>query len=172
MPDDEKRKKSWREIDKGRDRGGTRRPSDREHDNFQKSTKYTQYKTNLDRLFSGGVPLPDELQKKLDPTGESTAKDDARKKLGAIDDAKAFNAAAVEFIAAHGVPDDPRILDRLLAHGDEGVVAQALGRLEELHAAGTLKAPPALGQRLTSLEIETGDRALRERAATLRKKLR
>src|SRR5207237_2972300 len=48
MPDDEKpkRTKSWREIDKMRDRGGPRR-SDREAERFQQSTKYTQYKTNL-----------------------------------------------------------------------------------------------------------------------------
>ena len=67
MPDDEKPKRtqSWREIDKQRDRGGSSRRSEREAERFQTSTKYTQYKTNLERLFSHGVAasaLPDHLR--------------------------------------------------------------------------------------------------------------
>ena len=41
-----------------------------------------------------------------------------------------------------------------------------------MHEAGTLKAPPALVTRLSSVELETGDRSVRDRASTLRKKLR
>jgi hypothetical protein len=176
MPDDEKpkRTKSWREIDKGRDRGGSAqtRKGDREAERFQNSTKYTQYKTNLDRLFSGGVVLPGHLAEKIDPGGEQAAKDEARKKLFAIEDTKAFNAAASEFLKTNELPDDARLLDRLLSHPDENIVDRSLARLEAMHAAGTLRAPPALGQRLASVEIDTGDKAMRDRAAALRKKLR
>ena len=52
------------------------------------------------------------------------------------------------------------------------MVDRALTRLEELHRAGTLKVPPALSQRLASVEIESGVPALRRRAAELRKAIR
>ena len=120
MPDDEKpkRTRSWREIDKQRDRGGSSRRSDRESEKFQSSTKYTQYKTNLERLFSQGVAtsaLPDHVREKLGGGGEEdTERDEARKKLYAIEDPKAFHAAATEFLQKYPLPDDPRVLDRLL----------------------------------------------------------
>src|SRR5882762_6136811 len=103
MPDDEKpkRTRSWREIDKQRDRGGSSRRSDRESERFQSSTKYTQYKTNLERLFSQGVAsgaLPDEVREKLGGGEEDVERDEARKKLYAIEDPKAFHAAATEFL--------------------------------------------------------------------------
>ncbi|MFL5391256.1 MAG: hypothetical protein ACJ79G_00310 [Myxococcales bacterium] len=177
MPDDDdkpKRTKSWREIDKMRDKSGSSRRSDRESERFQTSTKYTQYKTNLDRLFSQGVAssaLPDHLREKLTAPGDA-AKDDERKKLYAIEDPKAFYAAATEYLKSHPLPDDARILDRLLGHPDDDLVEKALTRLEEMHKAGTLKVPPSLSQRLASVEIESGLPAVRRRAADLRKAIR
>jgi hypothetical protein len=174
MPDDEKpkRTRSWSEIDKMRDKGGPRRQGDRERESFERSTGYTKYKANLDRLFSGGVTMPEHLAEKVDPTGELAARDEARKKLFAIEDTKVFNAAATEFLKVHPLPDDPRLLDRLLMHPDEEVVEQSLARLEELHKAGSLKAPPALKQRLSTVEIDSGTPSIRRRAAELRKALR
>jgi hypothetical protein len=173
VTDDEKpkRTKSWREIDKARDGGSSARRSDtRERENFEKSTGYTKYKTNLERLFSGGAPLPEHLR---DKAGEGDqAADDERKKLVAIEDTKVFHLAAKEFLGRHPLPDDPRLLDRLLGHPDEAIIEQALTRLEELHKAGTLKAPPALSQRLASVAIDSGDPALRKRATELRKAIR
>ena len=177
MPDDDdkpKRTKSWREIDKMRDKSGSSRRSDRESERFQSSTKYTQYKTNLDRLFSQGVAssaLPEHLREKLG-VEDDTAKDDERKKLYAIEDPKAFYAAMTDYLKSHELPSDPRILDRLLGHPDEEVIERALTRLEEMHKAGTLKVPPSLSQRLASVEIESGLPALRRRAADLRKAIR
>jgi hypothetical protein len=176
VTDDEKpkRTKSWREIDKMRDRsGGSPRRNDRERERFENSTGYTKYKTNLDRLFSGGgATLPEHLREKTDPTGAIAEKDEERKKLYAIEDSKAFYAAASEFLKKNDLPDDPRILDRLLMHPDEEILEQALGRLEALHRAGTLKVPPALTQRLASVEIDSGDPKIRKRAAELRKAIR
>jgi hypothetical protein len=166
--DKPKRTKSWREIDKARDGGSSaRRGETRERENFEKSTGYTKYKTNLERLFSGGAPLPEHLRERVGEADQ--AADEERKKLVAIEDTKVFHAAAKEFLARHSLPDDPRLLDRLLGHPDEGIVEQALTRLEELHKAGTLKPPPALSQRLASVAIDSGDPAVRKRATELRK---
>jgi hypothetical protein len=165
-----RQKKSWREIDKMRDRGGSSRRDQRERESFERSTGYTKYKTNLERLFSGGAPLPEHLRGKgAEGDGEG---DEERKKLFAIEDPRAFYAAATEYLKKNEMPSDPRLLDRLLGHPDEQTVDKALARLEELHNAGTLKAPPALRNRLASVEIETGDPQLRRRAAELRKALR
>ncbi len=175
MSDDDKptRTKSWREIDKMRDRGGSSRRDSRERERFENSTGYTKYKTNLDRLFSGGgAQLPEHLREKADPGGEIEKRAEALKKLYAIEDPKAFYAAATEYLKSHELPDDARLLDRLLTHPDEDVQEKALTRLEELHKAGTLKAPPALGARLASVEIDSGTPSVRRRAAELRKALR
>jgi hypothetical protein len=164
-------KKSWREIDKMRDRsGGSNRRDTRERERFESSTGYTKYKTNLDRLFSGGAPLPDHLRGAQD-AGEAE-RDEERKKLYAIEDVKAFYAAATEFLKKNELPDDARLLDRLLGHPDETIMEKALARLEQLHQAGTLKPPPALRNRLSSVEIDSGDPTIRKRAAELRKSLR
>jgi hypothetical protein len=164
-------KKSWREIDKMRDHsGGPSRRDQRDRDSFERSTGYTKYKTNLERLFSGGAPLPEHLRGK-GAEGEEEG-DEERKRLFAIEDTKAFHAAASEYLKKNPIPDDPRLLDRLLGHPDEDVVEKSLGRLEELHKAGTLKAPPALPNRLASVEIDSGDPKIRRRAAELRKALR
>jgi len=100
MPDDErpKRTKSWSEIDKQRDKSGARKSGDRERDSFEKSTGYTKYKANLDRLFSGGVELPEHMREKADPDGALAGREEARKKLFAIEDGKLFNVAATEFL--------------------------------------------------------------------------
>jgi hypothetical protein len=164
-------KKSWREIDKMRDRGGPSRRDSKDRERFENSTGYTKYKTNLERLFSGGgAGLPDHLRPEQDPA--EVQRDEERKKLFAIEDPKAFYAAATEYLSKHEMPDDPRILDRLLGHPDESILEKALARLEELHKAGTLKAPPALRNRLSSVEIESGDPSIRRRATELRKSLR
>ena len=154
-----------------RDRsGGSTRRDQRDRDSFERSTGYTKYKTNLERLFAGGAPLPDHLKGKAGESDEE--RDEERKRLFAIEDPKAFYAAASEYLKKNDMPPDPRLLDRLLGHPDEEIVEKALSRLEELHKAGTLKAPPALRNRLASVEIETGDPKLRRRAAELRKALR
>ena len=176
MTDDEKpkRTKSWREIDKMRDHsGGSSRRDSHDRARFEQSTGYTKYKTNLDRLFSGdGAALPEHLRQNTPETGALAEKDEERKKLYAIEDSKAFYTAASEFLKTQELPDDPRILDRLLMHPDEEILEKALGRLEELHKAGTLKVPPALVQRLSSVEIDSGDPKIRRRAADLRKAIR
>src|SRR5438270_3447297 len=119
-----RQKRSWREIDKMRDRGGPTRRDQRDRDSFERSTGYTKYKTNLERLFSGGAPLPEHLREKSGPDADPAA-DDERKKLVAIEDTKVFHAAAKEFLARHALPDDPRLLDRLLGHPDKGIMEQA-----------------------------------------------
>src|ERR1700682_2925097 len=113
-----------------RDRGGSARRGGRDREQSQNSTAYTKYKTNLERLFSGGgASLPEHLREKADPPGEQTERDEERKKLYAVEDPKEFYAAATEFLRKNDLPDDARLLDRLLGTPGEGLMEEALSRL-------------------------------------------
>src|SRR5688500_12516756 len=175
MADDDKperQKRSWREIDKGRDRGGPRKTSsDVERDRFQKSTQYTKYKQGLDRLFSGGE-MPDELRDKLDPTGENKERDDALKKVRLAEDSKSFAAAVDELLAKYDLPEDAYLLDRALEHPRSEVSLRAMDRLEAMIDAGGFKPPASLKPRLQGLELSADEPDVHERAGVLRKKLR
>lgn len=175
MADDDKperQKRSWREIDKGRDRGGPRKSNDdRERDRFQRSTQYTKYKQGLDRLFSGGE-MPEELRGKLDPTGENKERDDALKKIRLAEDQKSFAAAVDELLAKYDFPPDAYLLDRALEHPRTEVVLRAMDHLEAMIDAGEFKPPASLKLRLQGLELSADDSDVQERAAALRKKLR
>ena len=65
----ERPRKSWREIDKARGRSRhTSTSSDRERERFEKTTAYTRYKQNLERVFAAAVDeliarfeMPDDL---------------------------------------------------------------------------------------------------------------
>ncbi len=170
--DDERPKKSWREIDKGRDRGGRgRTSSDRERERFEKTSAYSRYKASLEKVFSGGE-LPEAMRDRIDPEGKKKSRDAALRKIREAEGPKAFAEAVDELIAAHDLPDDPYLLDRVLDHPKAEVQLVALDRLEAIHDEGKLpKPPPSLRQRLQSLELTADDPVVQERAAALAKKL-
>ncbi len=170
--DGEKPRRSWREIDRSRDRSGRSRTSaDRERERFEKTTAYSRYKANLDRVFSGGE-LSDALRERLDPTGKGKARDAALKRIREADDPRAFAEAIEALLAEHEFPDDPYLLDRSLDHPKPAVVLRAIGRLGALADEGKLGKPPAsLRQRLASLELTADDPEVQEKATALAKKL-
>src|SRR5581483_6978048 len=135
-PDDnwEKPKKSWRERDKTRDRSRhTNTASDREREQFQKTTAYTRYKQTLERAFAGGG-LSDALREKLQPGGEGKDKD-KDKKLKTLREAEApaaFVQALDDYLTSYELPDDAFLLDRALEHPKSEVQLRVLSRLEAL----------------------------------------
>jgi hypothetical protein len=169
---DDRPRKSWRERDKGRDRSRhVSTSSDRERERFEKTTAYTRYKQNLEKVFSGGE-LSDAMRERLDPKGEGKARDAALKKVREAEDNASFHAALDEFLAHEEFPDDLYLLDRSLDHPKEAVVGRALDRLEALAGEGKLAKPPkSLKQRLASLELTADDPVLQERAQKLRSRL-
>jgi hypothetical protein len=166
-------KRSWRDIDKMRDKSShTRTSSDRDRERFERTTAYTRYKQNLEKVFSGGE-LSDSMRERLDPTGEGKARDAALKKVREAEDPKSFAAAVDAFLEKFTLPDDPYLLDRLLDHPSIPVIQLALDQLLALCEAGKLAKPPAsLKQRLQSLELTSDDGAVQEKAQTLTAKLR
>jgi hypothetical protein len=95
--------------------------------------------------------------------------------LRELPDRKAWAQGVVEYLEAFPeLPEDPYFLDSLLDHPRDRIVDQALGKLEGMQSAGTLKAklPKSLDQRLKALELTSMDPELQQRARSLREQLR
>jgi hypothetical protein len=170
-----KRNKSWREIDARRGKSKYHsRQDDPAQQRIERSATYTRYKQAADALFTGGE-LPEALAKAFDPDGRRQAQKDAMLKLRELPDRKAWAQGVVEYLQAFPeLPEDPYFLDSLLDHPRDGIVEQALGKLEGMQTAGTLKTklPKSLDQRLKSLELTSMDPDLQQRARSLREQLR
>jgi hypothetical protein len=175
--DDDERpreKKSWREIDKMRDgkRSGARTSADRDRERFEKTTKYSQYKSQLERMFRGG-DLPQPMRDRLDPTGEGRKRDEAIRKMREAESPAQFDEAVNAFLAEfRELPDDPYLLDRALGHRDAKIVDRALEQLLRLHGEGALKPPPSLRPRLQSLQLTHDDPDVQDKAKALAAKIR
>jgi hypothetical protein len=171
--DGDKPRRTWREIDKNRNKSSHTRPtsSDRDRDRFEKSTAYSRYKQNLEKVFSGGE-LSESMRDRLDPTGSGKARDALLKKVREAEDTKSFAEAIDALLAQGDFPDDPYLLDRSLDHPKPPVVLKALAQLAALSADGKLAKPPAsLKQRLASLELTHDDPEVQDEAKALAKKL-
>ncbi len=172
-------KRSWREIDKGRDKGGyarTRARDEREQERMQRSPGYTQYKAAVSKLFEGGE-IPEGMRDKLDPTGEGKARDEMLKKIrkAATEDRKAWAEAVKEYVEKYELIEDAYLLVEWLDHPRDRVVDKSLAKLEQMGEAGALsgpKVPKSLDQRLRALELTGTDPDLQARAKALRAKLR
>ncbi|MBI5546644.1 MAG: hypothetical protein HY901_22405 [Deltaproteobacteria bacterium] len=176
--DDDRPKRSWREVDKMRDKGGSarQRQEDRAQERLQRSPVYEQYKAKVSKLL-GGEDLPDMVREKLDPSGALKARDDLLKKIKkvATEDRKAWAEAVTEFVDKFDMPEDAYLLVDLLDHPKDRVVEKSLDQLEVLAKAGALtgsKCPKSIDQRLRSLEMMGSDPDVQAKAKGLREKLR
>jgi hypothetical protein len=176
--DDEKPKKSWREIDQAKDKSSHRREgggggggSGR---GIERTQAYRSYKTQLNKLFDGGV-LPDALKDKLEEKGIGT---DAKQKkaltrdLVAATTPEAIKAALEAYRAAtQGFPDDEEALGKLLELEDVAVVLETLSTLDRLHGAGGLKRASSLKARIKTAQMTVDSAKVTEAARALLAKL-
>ncbi len=176
--DDDRPKRSWREIDKGRDRGGNarQRQEARSQERLERSPMYEQYKAKVAKML-GGQDVPDAVREKLDPKGELKARDELLKKIKkvATEDRKLWAELVTEFIEKFEMVEDAYLLVDFLDHPKDRVVEKALLALEVLAAAGALtgpKCPKSIDQRLRSLEMMGSDPDVQAKAKALREKLR
>lgn len=170
MGDD--RKKSWREIDQQREKGGSggkRRRDDLEfaRERASKSQAYRSYKSNLDKLFSGGgAQLPEHMRERLGPASEEAQHQgqllDALKKSPGADSLRAYLDAELE------LPEDPRLLMSLLDIRDEALLVPVLKRLLDLVEGGKKPNRMLLIQRLQAVDNFADDDEVKELAAMIR----
>ena len=176
--DGDRPKKSWRDIDRAR--GGSRHTSgdkpDYAREKLERSQAYREYKSNLDKFFTGGATAaPEGLKGLLDPTGEKSARAKAIEAIqkASADDRRKWAELAKAFVEAHELPPDPYLLTEFVGHPSETVAAKAVAKLTELKEADQLKkVPPSLDQQLRSIEMSAEDDDLRDAAKALREKLR
>ncbi len=174
----ERRKRSWSEIDKMRDRSSSRQHSQeqRSQERLERSPAYEQYKARVSKMFSGSE-IPEAFREKLDPTGNLKARDEALKKIKklAAEDMREWANAVTEYVGAHELPEDLWLLVEWLGHPKDRVVESVLAQLERLSEAGQLagpKVPRSLDERLRGLELMGSDPDLQAKAKALREKLR
>ncbi len=148
-------KKSWKEIDQAREKGGSsgrrRDPEAWNRERISKTAAYSKYKSNLDQLFKpGGAELPESMRAKLGPASESSKEQrdltDALKKDPNEKTLRAFLAKDFP------LPEDARLLMKLLDIRDEALVRTVLEQLLEIVESGKKPNRMLLIQRLESLE--------------------
>ena len=174
--DDDRPKKSWREIDSGRNKsahrsgGGGSKP-----DRMANSQAYRSYKTQLNKLFDGGAELPDALKEKLQDSGLVEAAKAKKAATQAVLEAmspRKLRKTFKEFRADYGFPEDAPFLNKLLESDDEDLLIETLETIERLVAAGELKAGSAMQARIKSAMIMVDAPEVQTLGNALLKKLR
>lgn len=176
--DDDRPRKSWREIDqmRGRSRHTSGDRPDPSREKLERSQAYREYKSNLDKFFDGGVgAAPEGLKALLDPTGQKSARTKAIEEIqqASAEDRRKWADLVRAFVEEHELPPDAYLLTEFLGHPRERVAAKVLARLTEMIDEDQIKKlPPSLDQQLRSLELTSDDDDLKESARSLREKIR
>lgn len=181
----ERPRKSWRDVDRGRDKSAHRREADERARHQQETARSNavarEHRNALEALFAPKVEdaKPVELPKTaprivLAPNPNADPRHAERRRLLA----KLANAAgpasisrfADEFVAAgFSFPDDQEIYLQLLEHTDEVRVREAIEALQKLLAGELPKRKPVLDQRLRRIEEHAEEAATRDAASVLRR---
>jgi hypothetical protein len=193
----ERPKKSWREIDAGRDRAaGTTPhrdgPPSRSAADEERNSK--QYRAALDAMFEKGEigkmaekltqtrqppSLVDMPAKKAEPPPEPVKpvekpedpKAALRKKVLAALGRDEISRAVDKYVKAHGWPPDFEILEQALEHHKDDRVREAMDTLAQLLEREKPKRSRTLIGKLRFIEETSGDPDLRDIAAKLRARL-
>lgn len=183
MPDD-KRKRSWKEIDAQRERGRSS-SSGSMHAKVEelKGRESRQYRATLEALFNKGEigKLADKLAPQPDATpvpsrpviSPAVAEDQASKRqlYQAVLEATsrgAITRSAKKYIAAYGWSDQFEFLEQLLDHEDDDIVREAMSKIETRLAVERPKRSRTLQGKLRLLEETSEASDIRETATRVR----
>lgn len=173
MGDDERRKKSWREIDRQKDRSRHTDDGERKSRSGRNKRSSSKYKKELDKLFKSGGNVPDrfkEMMKGLEPE-EGTPEAEYREavdKLRKADGFREFATAVMEFRKeGRPMPDDEDLLIRMLDHPDERVVRDALEHVADLARRQSFDRVTPLKNRLSTIKTMSDDPRTRKAIAAV-----
>ena len=172
--DDDRPKRSWREIDAMREKSGQRRderasPSGR----GERSQAYRSYKTQLNRLFDGGA-LPEALGGKLEESGiarEAKQKKELAAVVVAAKSTTAMQSALAQYQAAFGPPDEEEVLATLLGTDNEAMVLEAIAGIGRLQSDGRLKRGASLKARIKTAQMTVDSPRVKDAATKLLSRL-
>jgi hypothetical protein len=141
MSDEERPRKSWREIDKGRDRSAHRR-EERPPQEGRKRGPGSQksYRAALDRLFTSGKIGELVAERAPGALPGADADDADRLKLAQrVRGATGRDEITREldaYLAKHPLPDELDLLEKALEHRSPALQLEAMGRIDGLLDAG------------------------------------
>jgi hypothetical protein len=152
--DNDRERPSWREIDRLRDQSGHRRTEPKPPGGRKQQEKIRQEALKqAEALFAGKQQRPEY-----------------KKALAALEDRRAtpeFMAAAENFLAAYGLPEEWRTLMLFLDYLDPAVVAEAMTRLHQLASSQSMTELQGLKGKLRTLSLTSRFLEVKEQAAAI-----
>lgn len=177
---DDRPKRSWRDIDKQKDSSAHRKPDKTTmpaHKKARAESASKVYKSQLDAFFDGEGKAPKHVKEKLSSLQPES--EDSKKRLKAlqnIKDAKTSSAAdraVAAYLKDWELPPDFDILAQVLTCSDESYVIRAMELLREMFADNrSPKRTQVLEQRLRRVKTLCDDPDLEQQAEELIKTLR
>ena len=175
--DDDRPKKSWREIDQGKDTSSHRKSGQsgskpRRSDNSQ---AYRSYKTQLNKLFDGGGAVPDALKEKLgglEAPEEIKAEKAARQAILDCMTPRKIRKAYRAYREDYDFPWDKEVIEKLLDLDDEDVVLESFDVLGQMHAEGLIKRASSLKMRIKTAQMTVDTPEVKDAGNTLLELLR
>lgn len=174
---DERRKKSWREIDSARDRSKRPEPGSGVGRSKRQDHASKQYRSALDALFEKGgfgkvAEVLGHAEKAKEPAGgEDEVRLVQRKKIVDAIGREEISRAVNKYLSKWGWPSDWEVLEQALDHTDEARVEEALGKIEEMVAKERPRRARTLIGKLRFLEETAAVPEVRAHAAALRAEL-
>jgi hypothetical protein len=156
-----RRRLSWREIDKLKDRSKHLRREKRP--SFQEIKRSREYKRRLDQLFNQGKigkilksssPKSSQRQKLLKNIREAITRDEITKSID-------------KFLQFYELPNDIEILTQVLSHKDEGIVQKGLLKLKALLSKERPQRIQVLKERLFYLQENAKEEETRSYALSV-----
>lgn len=178
--DDDRPKRSWREIDKNKDRSQHRKEDQGPKNPLKQARSDSAskvYKAKLDSFFDGDGKAPDHVREKL--AGITETSEDGKTRAKALKNIKdaatssALDKAFGAFLKKWEMPPDYDILSQALNCGDEEHIRVALDMLEQMFKEKRVpRHVQLLEQRLRKVKTLADDSDLQDKAAVLMKELR
>ncbi len=177
MSNDRKPKKSWRDIDKGKDGSAHRRVERPGSDPYSRKTNKS-YRAELDQFFDKGV-VSNRIQGVIKESGNGPEKPNESnqakiKLIRKVRQAETFDGfvnAVNELRTTFGLPNDADVLTRVLEHPDNSAVVEALDALCGMSKRLKLIDIKAISARLDTLEAVSDDSAVLKSVEALRAKM-
>jgi hypothetical protein len=165
------RKKSWRDIDSGKDKkSGSAQGRFRVH--TPKSPR--GYKSDLNKLFDKGE-MPERFKEVLgglsSQSGETAERQQLLRAARQAEAQSDFNEICTKILARFDLPDDQKLLLRILDHPEESAVRRALEQLIELDGRRPLMKRPLLSAKLSTLEQVAKEKETLEMVEMLKARL-
>jgi len=154
----ERERPSWSEIDKMKDRGGSKRPKRQDRPDRSSERALSKYKAQLEKIFSPGKKLGKEPEKQL-------------KKIRETSERAEFMTMADKYIEDHGLPHSWEDLENFLRHKNAEVLTETIRRMESLLLEQTATRKENFQKDLNLIQMTTRDKDLRKQVSQLIRKL-